>query len=215
MVEEDNIIKRHWMIKLNLIGSEYNGQELMLQEVQICIHNDGSIFDVCEPCVRTWEDDWFETRYSEGFWTIERLYAFQSEWKPRVHALLDEGEWVSGALKYLASKEFGLPQDDDLPIETVREIAKKAALATEGWTEELLALYATKEAYLISTPNQYCIVYTLPDMPMNEMEYELYDLNRAGEIPFSIRICIDAQSGNVLEVFHLDQCMTAIEGVGI
>lgn len=215
MVEEDKIIRRHWMIMLNLIGSEYNGQELMLQEVQIYIRNDGSILDACGPCVRTWEDDWFETRYSEGFWTIERLYAFQSEWRPRVQALLDEGEWVSGDLKYLASKEFGLPQDDDLPIETVREIARKAVLATEGWTEELLSLYATKEAYLISTPNQYCIVYTLPETPMNEIEYELYDLNTAGQIPFSIRICIDAQSGNVLEVSQLDQVMTAVEGVGI
>lgn len=214
-IAEDNILIRSWTVKLSLIGNEYNGQELMLQDVQLSIRNDGSIYAVCGPNVRTWEDDWFDTSNAADFWTIEGLYAFQIEWKPKIEQMIADGESVTKDLKYLITKNFGLPDDNDISIENARSIAKDTILAQEDWTEEMLLHYTYREAYFTGGTNQYCILYTLADVPASKLRDDLYDMNYNGEIPYSIRICIDARTGEILEVYQLERRSSLIDAIGI
>lgn len=215
MPEDGNLLNRYWTIQLNLIGHEYKGQELMHQEIQLSIRNDGTIFDASAPAVRTWEDDWYDTSSAEDFWTIEGLYAFQIEWKPKIEQMIADGESVTKDLKYLITKNFGLPDDIDISIENARSIAKDTILAQENWTEEMLLHYTYREAYFTGGTNQYCILYTLADVPASKLRDDLYDMNYNGEIPYSIRVCIDARTGEILEVYQLERRSSLIDAIGI
>ena len=152
---------------------------------------------------------------SDGFWTIEGLYSFQNEWKPKVEQLLKDGEILDKVLKYLVSLNFGVPDDSDLPLEKAREIARTTILTQDDWTEEMLQYYNYREAYLAGEPNQYCMLYTLAHIPATEYRNDLWEMNENGKIPYSIRVCIDAQTGDIIEIYQLDQQTDIIETIGI
>jgi hypothetical protein len=218
MLVENDKLRRFWEVHFYLVSDEYKGQKLLLNDVQILIWEDGSYFDDYGPYVRTWEDDLAELMHTPGtnFWTVEGLYNFQKNYKPLIEQKLSEGEWVNGTLKYLIAHDYGLPQEDDLPIETARSIAREAVLATEGWTEELIEQYAVREAYQLSVPNLYQIAYTLMDISMDTKEgSKLHDRNISGEIPFCIRVSINTKTGDVIEVHQMDKSGKASENVGI
>lgn len=218
MLVENDKLRRFWEVHFYLVSDEYKGQKLLLNDVQILIWEDGSYFDDYGPYVRTWEDDLTELMYTTGtnFWTVEGLNNFQKNYKPLIEQKLSEDEWVSGTLKYLIAQDYGLPREGDLPIETARSIARETVLAIDGWTVELIEQYAVREAYQLSKPNVYLIAYTLMDVSMDTKEgSELHDRNAAGEIPFCIRVSIDASNGNVIEVHQMDKSGKASENVGI
>ena len=214
-IEEGGVIRRNWFIQLYILSESYNGQELASHDVSIRIYNDGSIYEAMPPKVRTWEDDWSDFRYAGDFWTIETMYAFQTEWKERIEQLIAEDAPVNREMTYLITKEFGLPDSDDIPIEEARSIAEKAIMEMESWSETILAHYGKKEAYYASEPNQYWIVYTLAVLNGSELTEELRERNRNGEIPYGVRVCIDSKTGTIMDTHVFDSGLDIINVIGI
>lgn len=223
VIEEGNVLSRVWHIRLTLSIDEYNGQKINMNDMSISIRNDGSIYWHYGPQVRTYEDDLFDLMFSPTgeFWTIEGMYDFQNNYKPLILQRVSEGESTYRHHRYLAARDFGLPQEGDVPIETVREIARAAVLATDDWTEELIDQYYVREAYELAEPNRYLIVYTLMnkgsefyDDEVLEAAQALVARNDAGEIPFSIRVSINAKTGEVIDVYQMDRSGSVEENVG-
>lgn len=211
---EDYTIDRNWGITLYLTIDYYDGQELRWKFLPIEIGNDGTILDPCEPLVRTWEDDWFDTRFSDDFWTVESMYEFQQNWRSRVEELLHDNVTMSRDLKYLISKEYGLPGENDLSYEEAYAIAKATVLAQPNWTEEMLDLYyGTRAAYLIGEPNVYDIVFTTMEAPSIELLEKAKDVGL--DLPISIRVCLDSESGEIIEIYQNDANRDMEEIMGI
>lgn len=74
--------------------------------------------------------------------------------------------------------------------------------------------YGIREAYYIGDPNQYCIVYTILDANP-DVRNAADDLNDAGKIPISVRICINAKNGDILEIYQNDACWDFPDRLGI
>lgn len=211
--EEDAIIKI-WHLSLTLNIDQYDGKELAWDGLTINISNDGEVTYAGELDLRTWRDDWYDTLMSENFWTIEGLYAFKEEWSSRAEQLKCEGAELSSDIRYLLSKPYGMPTEGDLSLEEARTIAKNTLLNLPRWDEEMLIYYGTREAYYIGDPNQYCIVYTIFESPQ-ESEFEVLDLNIDGEIPISVRICIDSETGEIVEIYQNDSDWDLPDRLGI
>lgn len=211
--EGDTIVKI-WHLSLTLGIDQYNGKELAWNGLTVDISNDGEVIYAGELDLRTWMDDWYDTFMADNFWTIEGLCAFKEEWSPRVEQLESEGVEISSDLRYLLSKPYGVPAEDDLPLEDVRAIAKDALLHLPEWDEEMLIYYGTEEAYYVGNPNCYCIVYTIFESPQ-ELELEALNLNIEGEIPVSVRICIDAKTGKIVEIYQNDADWDVPDRLGI
>ena len=74
--------------------------------------------------------------------------------------------------------------------------------------------YGMREAYYVGDPNQYCIVYTILDANP-DVRNAADDLNDAGKIPISVRICINAKNGDILEIYQNDACWDFPDRLGI
>ena len=213
LAENDTIIK-NWHLSLALNIDQYEGKKLAWNELTVDISDDGEILSADELTFRTWRDDWYDTAMAEDFWTIEGLCAFKEEWEPRAEQLEHEGIELSRDLQYLLDKPYGLPSEDDLSLEDARAIAKSVLLNLPGWDEEMQMYYGTREAYYVGNPNQYCIVYTILDAD-SEVRNTADDLNFEGKIPISVRICIDAKSGDAIDVYQNDSCWDFPDRLGI
>lgn len=211
--EDDTIIK-NWHLSLTLNINQYDGKELAWNELTVDISNDGEIIYADELTFRTWRDDWYDTLMSEDFWTIEGLCAFKEEWSSRAEQLESEGIELSRDIRYLLSKPFGMPTEEDLSLEEARAIAKNALLGLPGWDEEMLIYYGTREAYYVGNPNQYCVVYTILEAE-SDVRNTADDLNYEGKIPISVRITIDAKNGDVIEIYRNESSWDLPDRLGI
>ena len=214
VLDERGAIVKNWHISLTLNIDQYAGKELAWKEFTVDISNDGHVSYADDLTFRTWRDDWYDTYMAENFWTIEGLCAFKAEWSSRVDQLKSEGVEVSRDLQYLLDKPYGMPEDGDLSLEEIQAIAKDTILNLPGWNDEMLKYYGTREAYYIGDPNQYCIVYTILDADA-DVRNTADDLNDAEEIPISVRICIDAKDGCILEIYQNDSCWDFPDRLGI
>lgn len=194
--------ERFWSLCLELTIDHYNGQKLYDPSIYIDILANGNVRSASEPHVLTWEDEWYETMMVEDFWTIEGMYRFQETWRPKVAQLREAGiEIDSKDLLYLLDIEFGLPDDSDISRDDAYEIAYSAALAE--LTEDQLSMYGTVEAYVISQTGSHLfyIVFDAERGPI-EKRSEALDQYLQGQIPFQIRVHIDARTGEVVKVFN-------------
>ncbi len=78
----------------------------------------------------------------------------------------------------------------------------------------MLVYYGTREAYYVGNPNQYCIVYTILEANP-EIRDEADDLHYEKKIPLSVRICIDAKTGEVVEIYQNDSNWDVPDRLGI
>ena len=214
VLDECGAIVKNWHISLTLNIDQYAGKELAWKELTVDISNDGQVTCADDLTFRTWRDDWYDTYMAENFWTIEGLCAFKAEWSSRVDQLKSEGVEVSRDLQYLLDKPFGMPEGGDLSLEEIHAIAQTALLNLSGWSDEMLQYYGIREAYYIGDPNQYCIVYTILDADA-DVRNAADDLNDAGKIPISVRICINAKNGDILEIYQNDACWDFPDRLGI
>lgn len=214
IVGKNGAIVKNWHLSLPLNIDQYDGKELAWKELTVDISNDGKVIYADELTFRTWRDDWYDTLMSENFWTIEGLCEFKEEWSSRAEQLESEEVELSSDIRYLLSKPYGMPAEDDLSLEEARAIAKNTLLNLPGWDEEMLIYYGTREAYYISDPNQYCIVYTILEAD-SDVRHTANDLNYEGKIPISVRITIDAKNGNVIEIYRNESSWDVPDRLGI
>lgn len=211
---EDYTIVKQWHVYLYLNIDRYDGKELQWEDMDVFVSNDGEVIYGSELQFRTWQDEWTDLLLSEGFWTIDGLCKFKEEWEPRAKQLESEGIELTRDLRYLLSKPYGRPGEGDISLEDAYEIAERTLLGLPGWEEEMLAYYGTREAYYVGDPNQYCIVYTVFEAPEG-VEYEALHLYADGEIPASVRICINAATGEITQIHQNQSDWDIPERLGI
>ena len=214
MLNEDYTITKNWHLSLFLNIDHYDGKELQWENLDIEITTEGNVVYAGELQFRTWQDEWTDLLLSEGFWTIDGLCEFKEEWELRAKQLESEGAELTRDLRYLLSKPYGRPGEGDISLEDAYAIAERTLLSLPGWEEEMLAYYGTREAYYAGDPNQYCIVYTIFEAPAG-VEYEALNLNIDGEIPASVRICINAATGEITEIHQNQSDWDIPERLGI
>lgn len=168
----------------------------------IYILPDGTVKQASGPYVTGWYDDWYNTSMAEDFWTIEGLHKFKQEWKPRVAALLANGEKISQDLQYLTALPFELPKESDISRDEAYELARATILGT-GFDDKYLQLYGTREAYLVNTDGygyyKFCFtywVYSLSDEKRTEAE----QLHEQETIPHKFIVCVNAADGQVISI---------------
>lgn len=167
----------------------------------ISILPDGTIRHASAPYTQTWRDDWYDTFMAEDFWTVEGMYRFAQEWTPRAQQIVSGGEKLPHDLRYLLSKAYGLPTDADLSRDEALALARNAILSAEGWTEEKLSLFETREAYRIDEPAQpvYWFVF-IWSIHSQEQRDAVEALHQQGGIPRRVIVKVGAADGSVLSV---------------
>lgn len=163
----------------------------------------GRIITAEGPQERTLSDDLTLAMRSENFWTIEGMYAFEQEWKPRVKEAVSKGMPVSIRAQYILEKSFGLPAAEDISLEDARKIAHKTILAMPGWTEEKLAPFIAQECFRTDDPKQplYWFIY-MYDTDSIEKIYAFEEKYRMGEIPKRVIVKIDTKTGAVVDAYE-------------
>jgi len=151
-----------------------------------------------------WRDEWYNTYMADDFWTVEGMYRFKQEWGPKVKQLEASGVNIdSPDLLYLVGKNYGLPSKEDISRDDAYQIARNAILCRDGWTEEKLNLFGTREAYRIDDPD--CPVY---DFVFTYWAYGIADARRQeaealfheGKIPHNVIVLVAAKTGEVVEI---------------
>jgi len=167
----------------------------------ISILPDGAIRHASAPYTRSWRDDWYDAFMAENFWTVEGMYRFAREWTPRAQQIVSGGEKLPHDLRYLLSKKYGLPTGSDINRDEALALAQNAILSAEGWTEEKLRLFETREAYRIDDPAQpvYWFVFTwsIHSQGQRDIVEALY---QKGEIPRRVIVKVRAADGSVLSI---------------
>lgn len=170
--------------------------------LNIHILPDGTVKQASAPYVPNWRDDWYDTSMAEDFWTIEGLYRFKQEWEPRVAELLANGEEIPKDIQHLIALPFELPKESDISRDEAYELAR-AAILENGFDEQYLQLYGTREAYLVHTDGdgyyKFCFTYWVFPLA-NEKRTEAEQLHEQGTIPHKFIVCVNAADGQVISM---------------
>ena len=208
-MDKNRQVIRLWQITLQLASDTQTEGS-----VTISIANDGSILEATEPETRSWRDDWYDLLVGGQLWTIENLYQFRQEWTPRVAKLQAEGTRITDDVLYLLDKPFGLPSEDAISRDAAYQIAEEALLSTKGWTRDDLKYYAVREGYLTSPADTYCFVFSTLSVADPMLYDEAFELCIDGKIPISIRICVQAKTGEITEIYQNDDDWGIVANTG-
>lgn len=167
----------------------------------ISILPDGTIKQASGPYVHSWQDDWYDYWMQKDFWTVEGMYRFEQEWKPKLIELAAQGEKLTRDQRYLISFTFGTPLDGDISRDEAYALARKAILDS-GVEEEHLNLLGTGEAYLIDEAKGRYYNFCFEDKnPLLSKEREtVAALQDAGILPWRIVVAVRAQDGEIISV---------------
>ena len=186
-----------WEMNLWLKGDLY--------PMGISILPDGTIKQAVGPYMRTWRDDWYDTMMADDFWTVEGLYRFQQEWEPKVEQLIAGGEDISTTsdLYYLLSKQFGLPNDQDITRDEAYTAAITAILALPNWDQEKLSYFTTREAYRTDNPDSpvywFAFVWSYDE---NLRSQAIKRFSEESDIPRMMIVKVNARTGEIVELYE-------------
>lgn len=107
-----------------------------------------------------------------------------------------------------------MPSEDAISRDAAYQIAEETLLSTKGWTRDDLKYYAVREGYLTSPVDTYCFVFTTLSVVDPMLYDEAFELGIDGKIPISIRICVQAKTGEITEIYQNDDDWGIVANTG-
>ena len=164
-----------------------------------------------EPAWKTESDREIQNPY---FFKIQNLYRFDQNWRPRMEALLAQGEPVEQSDLYhlLNNKRYGLPSEKDISRNEAYRIACGALGNLGDLPEGFMQYYReTREAYRIDDPQnpfyRFVFVRIWREAAMREKAIGL-------GLPAFLSVTVDAQTGKVIET-TLSDMYADMDGFGM
>lgn len=135
----------------------------------------------------------------DSFFTVENLAGFKANYGDLIGTLDGLTGTPYSVLRNLLTIPYGLPAEGDITEQSALETAGQAALK-HGWTREWLdrcKLGISYRVYNAARP-EWRVCYKLDKI-------EDYRYFHEGEMPFGLVINLDARTGEVLDVWQLDE----------
>ena len=182
----------HWTFNVKSVdGSDWLGMQIAA--------NDGEIINAVRPrfviTEDSWRDDWYDTEFSDDFWTIEGMCAFLEGWIPRVEEIAARnGFHLYDDLPYFVAMPFSIPDGSCITREEALSSANAQVVKHCGLHEDMLKYYLVREAFLRGDSERpvYFFEY-LRNRASNELPEQDQEALR------SVAVFIDGRTGEIIQ----------------
>ena len=144
--------------------------------------------------------------------TPEEKAQFHQNIAPIIHQYVAEGKVISDFYKYLASIIYIMPSGEYISQETAQGIAEDAIKESFGWDDNMLMMYVpwvslrgvTLDTATLGDESQLGGAVWHFKYRYDQTE-KIDALYLAGEIPYGVKVTVDATSGEVVEIREYDE----------
>lgn len=185
-----------WLYSDKPISSEYTGNIYFVQ-----LSASGVVENIKPPSMQNPLNSEFAIlKDSLGLfvtWSIEQKYAFSKEWTIKTEKWYQKEknggvtnvQGINPYLYYLLDKDYRLPDDTDIPLETAIQAAKDTLIRKEGFSKETFSDYLIGQSFMVHDTNQ--LVWRIFFIPKNRDDADC-----------GFRIDVHSKTGNCIELLH-------------